>query len=518
MVLVNGVILLSCSDNSSTIIKNSKETRTVNSLIFLAIHYKQATGLTGLHIKAGTVNTCNYIIILNVVGAVRIAAICLSGIRLILNSAHFPTKGRIIVVIVCVNVNVASGDITSCDVVYHLLTVSTCCVVNLLSNTRSKLNGRRREYVVVGILVIGNIVTRKHTYVVCKCIANSTSESVKIICTGKVSCTLKRCKKIVGKIFCVNSVSNLSSCTISTKSIGHEVCCTILVGKTLIHVVHEDLRNGVNIVSKIKLTVISVLKAILNRLKYVHYVVSVKVTIIVFLAEAGIVRLVYCVTEVLFTDNSNHLVERTTKLASLHLKSSNLKKVYKVTCPTGNVGMIRTIVVVIGNIHRAEYVTDICLITVRKSKVLKILKTCYAKVISIGNLCIYSVLFRDYISRKICILVTCHNTPRSGIVSLNTGTNVLNNESYRILRRIHLYILICNLLKKSEVVNEVLIIINFYLAKWRNNLEIGSLTTKLTSKMRLVTGFGTSGSLSVELNPFMLNRKNFLCEDYSTTY
>ena len=487
-------------------------------MVFLTIHYKQATGLTGLHIKARTVDTCNYIVILNVVGAVGIATVCLSGISLILNSGHFPTKGRIVVVIVCVNMDIASGNITCCDVVYHLLTISTCCIVDLLGNTGSKLNAAGREVGEVGVLVVCNVITCKITYMVCKCIANCTSESDKVLSAAKISCTLKGCDKLVRKILCVNSVSNLCACTVSAKSIGHEVRSTILISQILRHIVHEDLGNTINIIGSVKCAFIVIFNTILNRLESVHDVICIKVAIIVFLAEAGIARLIYGVKEVLFTDNSDHLVERTAKLASLHLKSCNLKKVYKVACPTGNVSMIRAEVVVIGNIHCAEDVTNVRLLAVRKSKVLKILKACYCKIVIIGDLSIDLILHLGNIRCKVSILVTRHNTPRTGIVSLNTGTDILDNKSCGILGGIKLNILVSHFLKENKVVNKVVVIIDCSYAKCRNYNLIGRSTALLASLVCLITVLGTSGSLCGNLSPRMILRKNFLRYKNFITY
>ena len=509
LILVDVVVIILSTNNSLAVLGNTEESGSVDTVILGAIHDKETAGLTGRHVKAVSVNAYDYVIVFNIVGAVRIATICLSGIRLILNSGHMPTEGRIVFVIVCIYVNVFSGNVSSCNIVYHLLSVSTCCKVSLLGNTGSKLNGRRREVGEVGVLVVFNVVTRKMTYIVCECVANCTSESDKILSTAKISCTLKGCNKLVGKILCVNSVSNLCTSTVSTKSISHEVCCTILISEFIVHIVHEDLGETVNVVVSVKLAFLITLNAVLNRLKCVHDVICIKVTVIVFLAEAGIVRLVYCVTEVLFTNNSDHLIERTAKLAGLHLKSRNLKKVYKVACPTGNVCVVRAVLVVIGNIHRAKYVTDICLITIRKLKVLKILKTGYSNVDTIGNLCVCCILLILNELCEISILMTCHNTPRAGIVSINTGTDVLNNKSCGILGGIILLnVNVSNLLKKHKVEDEIVVVINLGLAKCGINFLISAFTTLITSLVCAMAILLTGSGLFREINPFVAKSLN----------
>ena len=417
--------------------------------------------------------------------------------------------------IVCIYVNVASGDITCCDVVYHLLTISACCVVDLLSNTGSKLNGRRREYIEVVVLVVFNVVTRELTYIVCKCIANRTSKINKIAYSTKIlSSTLKSRDKLVREILCVNSISNLCTCTVSTKSIGHEVRCTILISQILSHIVHEDLGNTINIIGSVKCAIIVILNTILDRLESVHDVICIKVAPNVLVAHAGRVGNVGNLTKKILTDLINHILKATVNA----VKYCELKKVYKVACPTGNVRMVRAIVVVIGNIHRTEDMTNVRLLAVRKIEVFKVLKTCYCKIVAIGDLSINLILHLGNIRCEVSILITCHDTPRTGIVSFNTGTDVLDNKSCGILRGIKLNILVSHFLKENKVVNKVVIIIDCSYTECRNNNLIGRSAALLASLVCLITVLGTSGSLCGNLGPRMILGKNFLCYENFVTY
>ena len=89
--LVNGVVLFGSADNGSTVLKNTKETTAVNCMILNAAHYEHTAGFTGRHIKACTVNSCNYLVVGNVIFAVGIAILVLSRISLIKYTLHCPT-------------------------------------------------------------------------------------------------------------------------------------------------------------------------------------------------------------------------------------------------------------------------------------------------------------------------------------------------------------------------------------------------------------------------------------------
>ena len=175
LILVNSVVFLGGTDNCCTVLKNTEEAVGVNRVILYATHYEKTAGLTGRHIKACTVGRSDNLVIGNVVFAVGITVLILSCICLIKYALHFPTRSRIIVVIVCKYAYVISGNISSRYVVNHLLTVSRGSVVDRLSDTGSKLSVACIKIAEVRIIVVSYVVTRKHTYVICECIANRNS-------------------------------------------------------------------------------------------------------------------------------------------------------------------------------------------------------------------------------------------------------------------------------------------------------------------------------------------------------
>ena len=500
--LINSVVLLGGTDNSCAVIKDTEESATVNRVILDAAHYKHTAGLTGRHIKACTVCGCNNLIVGNVILAIGIAVLILSRVSLIEYALHFPTRSGIVVIIVSVYTYVISCDICGCNVVNHLLTVSGSGVMYRLCDTGSELSIAGIKVCIVGVLVICNVVTRERAYVICKCITNCRSQGVEIISAGEVSGTLESSKKLVGEVYRINSISHLCASAVGVKSVSHEVCRAILIGKILGHIVHEDIGEGVE----------AVLNAVINGRENIHNVICIKVTVKVELVKAGKSLIGSILKEVLISDNLNHFLEATVYTVICH----NLKKVNKVTCPTAYVSVVKASIIVIRDIHCAEYVTDVCLLSVRKLEVGEVLKTGNSKIIAVGNLCVKSIFHIGYEFSKICILITCHNTPRTAIVALYAGTNVLDNKSYRILCGIKLNVRSRHFLKESEVVYEVCIISNFCYAKSGTNHNVGSVSAFLTALILIITVFCTGRSFCREMNPNVsvinkfLSNKNYV--------
>ena len=239
--LINRVVFFCSTDDGSTVLQNTKEAVRVDFVIFNTAHDEQAAGFTGRHIEARAVGRCNYLVVGNIQGTGRIAVLILSGICLIQNALHFPTLGGVVIVIVCVEVNVVSGDIRSCDIVSHLLTVSRCSVLDFLRNTGSESGHLAGEYRIIMVFFHINVVARELTDITCERVANCTSERNEILRTGKVSRTFESGDELVGKIFCINSASYMFARAVGLQSVCHEVSCTIFIIEILVHIVHDDL-------------------------------------------------------------------------------------------------------------------------------------------------------------------------------------------------------------------------------------------------------------------------------------
>ena len=513
LISVNFIVFLSCTYNCLTVLCNTKEAGIVNAVILLTIHDKKTAGFTCGHVKSVGVNAGNYVIVRNVVGARRISMILLCGISLIFYSLHFPAECRIVISIVCIYVYVVSCNITCCDIVYHLLSVCGSSIMDFLSDTGSELNRRRGECLVIRILNCLYIVTCKLTNVICKCIANCSSKRYKILCTGKISCTFKCSDKLVRKVFCINSISNLCTCTVCAKSICHKVSCTVLICEIFCEVALENLCKRIDLIVKIKFSVFSVSNTVVYGFKNVHNVVCVHISVIVFLAKGRIIRLVNCQAEAIVTNLSNHFF----KVCGVNtFQRSYFEKVNKVACPTGNVCMVGAEVVVVCDVHSTEYVSDVSHLTVRKLELRNVLKTCNTNVITVCYVCICVIFHSSYVLSKVCILVTCHDTPRAGVITVNTCTNILDNESCRVLRGILLYVFVSNYFEKCKIINELAVSVNRRLTECGILFIRSCVTASHTTLVLAIACFCTSRSLCREINQLVTESCYKLCITFCT--
>ena len=179
--------------------------------------------------------------------------------------------------------------------------------------------------------------------------------------------------------------------------------------------------------------------------------------------------------------------------------------------------MYLAVLVVIGNIHCTKYVSEIGNITIGQIELVKILQSGNFNVVTIGNLRVYCILHTLYVLREISILISRHNTPRAGVIAINTGTNVLDNKCNRILTGIFLYVLTCNFLQQHQVEDEIVIVINNCRANCRNNDDLTvNFSASFACIIRLVSVFITSGSLCRNRLPVMTKSCNKLCTAYGT--
>ena len=505
LTLVCFVVFLSCANESRTVLRNTEEAVAVNAVVFFAVHYKQTARFTSRHIEAVSIYAGNNIVIGDIIGTIGVTVLVLSRICLILNTGHFPTFRRIVIVVVCINVYVASGNICSSNVINHLLAVCGCRVVNFLRDAWSKLNGSGVKYVIIGVICLFNVVACELAEVICERIANCTSECNEVFCTGKISSSFESSYQSVSKIFNINSISYLCTSTVCLQSVCHEVCRTVFICKFLCHIVHDDLCQRINVVA--------FFDTVVYGFENVHDVICVKVAIIVFLAKARIIGFVNLCKEAILANESDHCIKIAVNYACCRLKCCNFEKVNKVACPTGNVCVVGAKFVVICNIHRAEYVTDISLITIGESKVFNILKTCNSDIIAVFDLCIEFIFNVCYVFSKVCIFVTCHNAPRAGVIAINTSTDVLDYESYRVLCGICLNIFVCHLFEKSEIINKVCVIVDGSYAESRKNYDIARSAAFLACPMCFITVFCTCRSFFGYVDNGSMVCNCFLCNE-----
>ena len=179
--------------------------------------------------------------------------------------------------------------------------------------------------------------------------------------------------------------------------------------------------------------------------------------------------------------------------------------------------MVGAEVVVISDIHRAENVTDVRLLTVGELKVGKILQTCNCKIAFIflfakENFSIDSILGISYKFCEIRVFITRHDTPRTGVIAFNARTDVLDYESCRILCGIHFYVLRCNFFENCEMVNKVVIVVNESFTKCGEFFVRSGFATFCTTVVSSVACFRTSRCLSFKTDPVVTESGNeYVC-------
>ena len=204
--ILKTLVILIGTDYGSAVLEHSEEALSITRMIFNAAHHKQAAGLTCLHVIACAVDSSNYVVVFNVMLAFGVAVLVLGCISLIKNSLHTPSQGRIVILVVSVNVDVGTGYVTGCNVVSDLLAVCSLCILDLLGDTGCKHGAFAGEYCEVRLFYYVNVVAGQLTDIVCKCIAACFAESVEIV-RLKLSRSFKCCNNLVSCICIIYSLT-----------------------------------------------------------------------------------------------------------------------------------------------------------------------------------------------------------------------------------------------------------------------------------------------------------------------
>ncbi len=239
LALIDGVVFLGGADNGSAVFQDAEESSLVNAMVLHTAHNQQAARLTGSHVKACTVGADNYIVVGDVVGAFGIAILVLRGVCLIQNTLHFPTLCGVIVVVVCVDIDIGSGNIGSSNVVNNLLTVSSGCVFDFLGDTRCQHIIGAREDIVVGGSGGFNVVATQLADVVCEGVANSLSQNIQVG-GGEVSGAFQRCNHLVASVSIVHCLTDSIPGADTAQSGLQEVLCPIFIGEIFCEVCIEQ--------------------------------------------------------------------------------------------------------------------------------------------------------------------------------------------------------------------------------------------------------------------------------------
>ena len=105
-------------------------------MIFHASHNKCSHGGAILHIvKVGIDANNGAVIFYIVILVIRVGMFCFRRSHLVGHSCHAPRR-TVVVIVVCIDVHVAAGNICRGDIIDDLLVVSGLCHLDFLSNAR----------------------------------------------------------------------------------------------------------------------------------------------------------------------------------------------------------------------------------------------------------------------------------------------------------------------------------------------------------------------------------------------
>ena len=238
LALINGLVFFLRANHGGSILQDTHKARRANRLVFHAFHNQHTAGLTGAHIKSGTVGSNNYIIIFDIMLAVGVTMAFFCGQCLIKNTLHLPALSRIVIVVVGIQIHILAGNIRSCQIIYDLLAVGIGCHFDLLIDTRCQIHSFRREYGEQFVLSAFYIVTCQLADKIGIGIADSLTQSIQIIrleFSGSLQCG----NHFVGGVSIVNCIPNIITGANTVQTISQEVICTIFQCKVLGEIHHQ---------------------------------------------------------------------------------------------------------------------------------------------------------------------------------------------------------------------------------------------------------------------------------------
>ena len=207
-------------------------------MIFHAIHYQHAAGLTGTHIETGTVDRRDYIVVFDVVLAVGIAVTFLSCVGLIQNTLHLPTLCGVVVVVIGIEFNILTRQISRCQIVNDLLTIGSNRHFGLLIDARGKVVefcGKNGKQIITAVLYI---VTCQLTDIVSKGVADSFTQCCQIVCC-EITGVFQSCNDLIGGVGAVNRVTQVAADSDAIHTVIQEVIRPILHRQILGEILHQ---------------------------------------------------------------------------------------------------------------------------------------------------------------------------------------------------------------------------------------------------------------------------------------
>ena len=440
------VVLSGSANNSRAVLQDTEEAVAVGFVVFHAAHDQNTAGFAGGHVEAVGIDGSDNIVVFNVQGAVGITVLILSSLCLILNTGHLPAQSRIIFVVVCVDVDVVAVDVGSCDVVDDLLVIGSGRLLDLLGDTRCQHGEVALEDGVVLVIRYIHVVTAQLAEVVSKGVAASDSHLGDIV-SLKVSGAFQGGNDLVADVLAVNSITDCVTGADAVQTVLQEELGTIFIGQVLGEVSLHDLGQVAGFIALL--------------LQRVHHVEAIQVAVHIAVAEL-IVLTGDIVIQVLLADLLGHFLDGGVVAICIGLVDvvtvGSGQQVNQVACPASHVSVILAEVIVVSDVHGAEHVTEVNAVAIGQDKFVDILQRGdLDHVFHIVKLGVVLVLTLGNVLCEVRIFVTGHDVPGTGVITVNTGTDVLDHDTQRILVGILGNVISSPLLQDCQAFDELIV-------------------------------------------------------------
>ena len=470
LTLVDLVVFVGCANHSLAALGDAKEAVTIRALVFLTMHDQQTAGFAGAHVEACTVHRNYGCKVLDVVLALRIGVVLFSRlVGLIQHSAHLPAFVDITVMIVDHDVNILSSQIRIAQVVDHVLAIGRGGLVDLHADARRQQAVGGLVVGQVGIVRIVNPVASQDTQVISECIADRLTPGDHVFDVVELTGTLQGGDDAVGGVGIVDRLTNCTAGTNIVETVHQQEVRTGHIVQRHSKVVQEEFRH--------------VAGCIVLSIQGFHDVERIKVAIVVIQSKG--VFMIKVVTKQLCADDSNQRLEIITSALDQVLMRAVVgcaQQVNQVACPAANVGMVHTAIVVVGDVHGTEHMAKVNLESgiigqSEQTQVLQARDLNHLIVLFLGVLRVILVFLLSNILSKALVLVASHDTPGTGVVTLHTSTDVLDDQIHRIGTGSLLGILHSPLFQDRQILDHLGVGVDGLLAQCLNGYLGGVRTT-----------------------------------------
>ena len=448
LAVVDGIPLLGGTDHSVAVLMDAEEAVAVDRVVDTAMHDQQTTGLTGTHVIACTVDTGNDIEVLDILfireqrRVLRITVELLDAVCLIQHTGHTPLLG-VTVLVAGDHMDVIAAHIRIGQIVNHLLAVrGGGSLVDFHGDTgrQSAVGGFKHVQALVGGCV--NVVASQLTQVVSKGIADSLTGHIQVVGVVELTGALQGRDDTVAGVSGIHSLTDSRTGRSAVQAVGQQVFCTIHIVQVRREVAFKQRGH--------------VARFVVGRIQVVHDVEGVKVTVNIGHGER--IGVVEALAQQILADHRDQGFEVIAG-AGDHIRMigmiSSAQQVDQVACPAADISVVHTTLVVIGNVHRTKHMADVHPITVGQGE--------FSQILQAGNLdhligrsilCVDLVFLLGNELGKASVFIAGHDAPGAGVVAVNTSTDVLDDQCYRISAGILPSVLHSPLLQIGQISHE----------------------------------------------------------------